>query len=109
MVSYRFATAADVREFYNGVPFTMRAVAVFVDGVCLAMICLLRHRGKAWMCAEYKPGFEPFMKRFAILRAVKLAMSMAKGPVYALADNKPLLKRLGFVPYEGDVYQLRAA
>lgn len=105
MVEHRFATAADVRAFYGAVPFTMRAVAVLVDGVCLGLITLLHYRGKSWMCADHKPDIEPHLKSFAILRATKLAMSMVQGPVYALADNKPLLERLGFVPHDGDIYR----
>lgn len=110
MVRYRFATENDIRAFYGAVPFTMRAVAVLVDGVCLGLIFLIRPLGKAWMCADYKPEFEPCLKRFAVMRAAKLAMSMLKGvrgPVFALADNKPLLKRLGFVPFQDDIYQWR--
>lgn len=103
MVEYRYATAADVRDFYGKIPFTLRAVAILVDGACLGLITLLHYRGKAWLCADHKPDLD--VKRFAILRATKLAMTMVQGPVYALADNKPLLERLGFVPYEGDIYR----
>ena len=105
MVSYRFATSDDIRGFYGHIPFTMQAVAVIVDGACMALITLLRAHGKAWICADYKPGFEPCLKRFAILRALKLAMSLVRGEVFALADNKPLLERLGFMPHDGDVYR----
>lgn len=112
MVKHRLATEQDIRSFYGCVPFTMKAVAILVDGACLCLITLLYYRGKKWMCADYTPAFEPCLKRFVVLRAAKLAMSLVKeerGPVYALADNKPLLERLGFVPYEGDIYQRTAS
>lgn len=112
MVSYRIATEADMRAFYDGrVPYTMRGVALLVDGVCLAMIGVAFYRGITYMFSEYKPDFEPCLKRFASLRAVKLAMSMLEnipGPVYALADNERLLMRLGFVPHQDGIYAWRS-
>lgn len=107
-VTYRTATAKDVEAYYGGpVPVTIRAMVVCVDEEPKAIVGISRWPDHARYFSEYKPEFEPYMKTMPVLRAIKKSMQwVEKSPmlVLAVADNPPLLERLGFAHLHEDVY-----
>ena len=107
-ITYRPASAKDVEKYY-GAPaiVTMKAMVVCVDDEPQAIVGLSRWQDHARYFSEYKPEFEPHMKTMPVLRAIKKSMEWVKQSpmlVLAIADNPPLLDRLGFTHLHEDVY-----
>lgn len=114
MIAYRYATAADIARYYEGRPHpTLRAVVLTLDDEPAAIVGVANEGGYGKLFSEYKPEFAPHLKSMATLRAIKLAMSLVASsrlPVVAVRDeDEPdsdrVLKRLGFVNEEEDVYR----
>lgn len=109
-LTYRFATAADLTRFYGELPRqTIRAVVVLLNGEPAGVIGLARDGGCAKFFSEYRPEVEPHLRRFEVLRAIKLAMSLVESStteVYAVREEgTDVLPRLGFVHVEDDIYK----
>jgi hypothetical protein len=109
-VTYRFATESDLRRFYGDLPRpTVRAVVILLDGEPVGVIGLARESGCEKLFSEYKPEMQPHLRRFEVLRAIKLAMTLvesAKCDVYAVRDEgTDILLRLGFEHVEDDIYK----
>lgn len=109
-LTYRFASESDLREFYGALPAqTTRAVVVLLNECPAGIIGLARDAGCAKLFSEYKPEMQQYLRRFEVLRAIKLAMSLVKSSgsdVYAVREEgTDILLRLGFVHVEGDIYK----
>jgi hypothetical protein len=109
-VTYRFATESDLRRFYGELPRpTTRAVVVLLNGEPSGIIGLARDAGCEKLFSEYKPEMDPHLRRFEVLRAIKLAMTLvesSKCDVYAVREEgTDILLRLGFEHVEGDIYK----
>jgi hypothetical protein len=109
-LSYRWASAADLQQFYGELPRpTLRAVVLLLDDVPAGVIGLARDSGCDKLFSDAKPGFEPHLRRFQVLRAIKLVMSMVESSardVYAVRqEDTDILVRLGFEHVEGDIYK----
>lgn len=110
MISHRFATQADVEQFYGELPAaTMTAIAICQGEECVALIGLAKKRGHLVAFSEFKPELAPHLKSISVLRAIKAAQRMfadAVLPVFTICQgSSALLSRMGFVPYENEVYQ----
>lgn len=106
-ISWRYATAADVRAYYDGesVP-TMRAIMVFMDDDLAGIIGIAR---EDWTCrffSEFREELKPFLNSITVLRAIKKAMEFVNNypaDVFARAQHDEgcrVLQRLGFKPTE---------
>lgn len=113
-VAYRYATAADIEQFYgHPQPMTLRAVVVTLNDELAGVIGVSRHESYAQLFSEFRPGFRPHLKSLRTMRALKRVMSIveeSKLPVYAIAeegepDSVRLLSRLGFIAFQDNVYQ----
>jgi hypothetical protein len=109
-LTYRFATESDLRQFYGELPRqTVRAVVILLDNEPAGIIGLARESGCEKLFSEYKPEMQPHLRRFEVLRAIKLAMTLvesAKCDVYAVRDEgTDILLRLGFEHVEDDIYK----
>lgn len=109
-LSYRWATATDLRRFYGELPGpTIRAVVALLDDEPVGVIGLARDRDCDKLFSDAKPEVMPHMARFAVLRMIKLAMSMVESSgrdVYAVRqEGTDILVRLGFRHVEGDIYK----
>lgn len=108
-LTYRFATAADLTDFYGALPrMTVRAVTILLDDKPVAIIGVTIERECARFYSDMKPELEPHLRRFQVLRAIQLAMRLVREcgrNVYAVREEgTDLLERLGFTHKEGDVY-----
>jgi hypothetical protein len=109
----RLATAADIEAFYGHPwPTTLRAVVLVLEEKPVAVIGLSREGAAQKLFSDTKPEIEPYLaaKSMTVLRALKRVMGWVEAsrlPVLAVADNPPLLERLGFERLEGDLYQCR--
>lgn len=109
-LTYRFATESDLRRFYGELPRqTTRAVVVLLEGEPAGIIGLARDAGCEKLFSEYKPEMNQHLRRFEVLRAIKLAMSLVKSSkcdVYAVREEgTDILLRLGFEHVEDDIYK----
>ena len=109
-LTYRFATESDLRRFYGELPRqTLRAVVILLDGEPAGIIGLARDAGCEKLFSEAKPELEPHLRRFEVLRAIKLAMTLvesSKCDVYAVREEgTDVLLRLGFEHIEDDIYK----
>lgn len=108
MISWRYATAADIDRFYEGRPReTMRAVAIILDDEPVGIIGLAKEPDRDRLFSEYKPELEPHIRRIAVLRAIKAVMAWveaSKIPVYAISEGTGILERLGFKQVSGEIY-----
>ena len=109
-LTYRFATATDLQRFYGELPGpTVRAVAVLLNDEPAAIIGLARDAGCEKLFSESKPALDPHLRRFEVLRAIKLAMTLVESTrcdVYAVREEgTDVLLRLGFEHVEGDIYK----
>jgi hypothetical protein len=113
MISWRYATAADVDRYYGERPEqTIRAIAVLMDDEPVGMLGL-EHAGDRFIAfSEFKPELEPLLKSIPVMRAVKAAQRMfqeAPLPVIVVnTSNPPLLERLGFVEIQKGVHLCRS-
>jgi len=110
----REATAADIRAFYQDRPCpTLKAWVAVLDGEVAGVIGLAREGHRAKYFSEIKPELRPFLKTLTALRTIKASMKLVRASrrqVFAIAqadepDSHRVLKRLGFVQFDGDVYQ----
>ena len=110
----RAATAADVREFYGDRPHpTLKALVVTDGKTVLGIIGLAREGTRAKFFSEIREDLRPRLRRMISLRTIWAAIELvrqSKLRVFAVAqadepDSHRVLKRLGFVHLEGDVYQ----
>lgn len=109
-LTYRFATETDLRRFYGELPRqTIRAVVVLLNNEPAAVIGLARDAGVAKLFSEHKPEMQQHLRRFEVLRAIVLAMSLvrsSRSDVYAVREEgTDVLLRLGFEHVEGDIYK----
>lgn len=87
---------------------TTRAVVILLDDEPVGVIGVAMGIDCATLYSDAKPELEPHVKRFEVLRAIQLAMTLVKRcgrDVYAIRqDGTDILPRLGFRHLEGDVY-----
>lgn len=99
----RPATLSDIRSFYpaGGVPATIRALAVVVDGDVQALMGVA-YCGQIQAFSELKPEVRENKKVIAVaIRAMLRLLKSVKFPVYAVADTSfpgsaKLLEKCGF-------------
>ena len=106
-ISWRYATAADVREFYGSPPaVTMKALVGLVDGVPGGIIGIAREEWTARFFADFTYELEPYLNTIVIMRGIKRAMAFVRDyptAVYAVGSTERgcrALERLGFVATE---------
>jgi hypothetical protein len=113
-VAHRFATQADIDQYYGTQPYpTMRAVVLTLNDRPAAVLGVARHESYAQFFSEYRPEYRPYLRSIVTLRAIKQVMSMVSQstlPVYAMAeeeepDSVRILTRLGFVAFEGNLFR----
>jgi len=83
------------------------------SGIVLGVIGLAREGQRAKFFSEIREDLRPSLRRALCLRTIIQSMEFVRTsrlPVYALAqadepDSHRVLKRLGFVQLEGEVYQ----
>lgn len=113
---YRFATAADLIQFFGSLPSqTTKAFVVLEEGQVVVIVGIAREGRINKFFGEWRHREQ--LKRMTVLRAIKAAMGLvarSKLPVISLAlpgepEAPRLLERLGFhfveSSSEGDVYQ----
>jgi hypothetical protein len=107
-LSYRPATAADVRAFYGGsVAQTMRALVITLGGEPVGIVGLAHEGPYLKFFSEEKPELASHRRRVAVLRALQEVMRWvrdARQLVLSLSNNADLMRRLGFERIEDDVY-----
>lgn len=113
MISFRYATSADIDRFYGERPRpTMRAVVAMMDGEPMGVIGLAKRGEVLHAFSEYKPQIATHLKCMTVLRMIKFAVRMfeeAKLPIYAMAESdNGLLERLGFERVREDLYRWRS-
>jgi hypothetical protein len=91
---------------------TTRAVAILLNDKPVGIIGLAYGIDCATLYSDSKPEIEPHMKRFEVLRAIKLAMRLVmtcRRDVYAKRqEGTDIVERLGFEQLEGEVYKWRS-
>lgn len=97
-----------MRRFYGELPRqTVRAVVILLDGEPAGLIGLARESGCEKFFSEAKSELD--LRRFEVLRTIKLAMSLVKSSkcdVYAVREEgTDILLRLGFEHVEDDIYK----
>ncbi len=109
MITRRMATAEDIVQFYGRPwPKTLRAVVLLLDEKPVGVIGLSRENFHHKLFSDAAPELEPHLKSMAVMRGLKQVMQWVEEsplPVLAVADNPPLLEKLGFEHLDGDVYQ----
>jgi hypothetical protein len=107
-LTWGYATAADIDDFYSGRPReSMRAVVIRIDERPVAIIGLAKEPERDRLFSEYKAEFKPHIRRMAVLRAIKCVMGWvesSKIPVYAISEGTGILEKLGFEQVVGDVW-----
>jgi len=105
----RPATAEDIVAFYGRPwPTTLRAVVLVLDEKIVGVIGLSREGDHLKLFSDAAPELEPHIKSITVMRGLKKVMQWVEAsqmPVLAVADNPPLLEKLGFELLEGNVYQ----
>ena len=109
MIAWRFASTADIEQYYGERPReSLRAVAIVVDGEPAAIIGMAIERGRMRAFSEYKPALEPHLKSMPVLRAIKAAQQMfaqTSMPIVAVREGgSVILERIGFDHVDGDTY-----
>lgn len=109
MISFRYASTADVDRYFDERPAqTITAIVVLLDDEPAGMIGLARERDRMIAFSEYKPVLEPHLKSMTVLRAIKAAHRMfldAPLPVIVCDTTNPrLVERLGFRLIEPGVH-----
>lgn len=108
MLRSRSATAADIIAFYGHPwPTTLRAVVLVLDEKPVGVIGLSREGNHQKLFSDAAPELEPYMRSITVMRGLKKVMRWVETsqlPVVAVADNPPLLEKLGFECLDGDVY-----
>lgn len=109
MITWRYATAADVDRYYEERPSqTIRAIVILLDEVPVGIVGLSYEGDRYIAFSESKPELEPHLKSMPVLRAVKAAQRMildASLPVLVVNTSNPkLLERLGFREIEPGVH-----
>lgn len=102
-LTVRPATADDIRHFYPEQTCSFRAMVAELDGERAGIVGLALTRPTAAMFSKFDEPLRPYLKRPAILRAIKRVEGMAKAsrvPVVAIAEpTEPtapaLLERMG--------------
>ena len=111
MISYRFATAADIDAYYGERPDqTIKALVVLMDEVPMGIVGLELQRDRAVAFSEFNPELEPHLKSMPVLRAIKAAQALYRAsPVPVIVQNTSnpkLLERLGFIEIAPGVHLL---
>jgi hypothetical protein len=111
-LTYRFASAADLVQFYGWHPrATVKAVVILLDDEPVAVIGLELSKEGAKFFSDYSDRLKPHMKRIPVMRALKLAMTLVEScsrPVYAIdSGESDILVKLGFEHVQDEVYQWR--
>lgn len=86
----RYATREDVARWYKGVPGTMRAIVLEVNGEVLAFGGVMRrdHRLMAFMEMKGEAPKYPVSMVRAACKAIKEIISTYSQPVYAVVDDE---------------------
>lgn len=109
MLTWGYATAADIDSYYEGRPReTLRAVVIRMDGVTVGIIGLAKEVDRDRAFSEFKPVLCEHLKSMVVLRAIKAFMKMVESsriPIYAISEGTGVLDRLGFRHVGGDVYE----
>lgn len=91
---------------------TTRAVAILLNDEPVGIIGLAYGIDCATLYSDAKPELEPHLRRFEVLRAIKLAMKLVEScgrEVYAKRqEGTDIVERLGFEQLEGEVYRWRS-
>jgi hypothetical protein len=109
-LTYRFATAADLRRFYGEQPSeTIQAMVVLNNDEPQIVMGLAYRKDCVLLFSDYKPEAWEFRSSTVVGRAIKKIMtlvSQCKRPVYSVRqEGSDLLDRLGFVPVSEDLYR----
>lgn len=113
MISWRYASADDLRRYYGEqqVP-TVRAVVVCIDEDPRCVIGVAIGRGMALAFSEFKEDFRPHLRSITTLRAlmaVKRMYAEVGMPLFAMRETEnDLLARLGFEQYQNEVWKWAA-
>jgi hypothetical protein len=109
MITWEFATAADVLAFLGETPNeTLRAVVVRMDEMPVGMIGMVFEGGRMRAFSEYREELAPHLTSMPVLRAIKAAQRMfaqSQRPVIAVREcSSEILERVGFRQIDGDLY-----
>lgn len=107
----RYATAEDMRQWFETLPGTIRAVVVEHDGRLLAIAGLIRMGDHMQCFSSMKDELRPH--KYVMGKAALMVRSMVRevrGPVFAVCSVKEptapaLLTALGFKPYAEEVWR----
>jgi len=106
-VTYRIATKEDIEAFTGGgVPYTLKALAFFYDGKPAGIGGYKIENGNFVVFSDILKDVDA--PKLTIYRCALKIMELirAKGlPMYVVADNPSLCKRMGFEPYVGSVWK----
>lgn len=97
-VEYRHATSRDIEEFYGYIPATMKALIFFVNGTPSGLGGYKMENGNLIVFSDIRENVK--VNKYTILRCANVIMDFIKEkdtPMYAVTNNKKLLKSLGFV------------
>ena len=113
-VDYRFATKADLEEFYGRQwDGTIRALVWTVDGKVEGVIGIVRDKSCFRFFSDTTDTMLPLLKTFKARRAIFVVMDWVRnhpGLIHATAnrtegyEGDKVLNSLGFTHYEDDVY-----
>jgi len=84
-------------EYYGHVPASMRALVFFLNGELSGIGGYKIENGNLVVFSDLKEGVK--VSKHTIWRCTKIIMDMVKEkgrPMYSVAENPELLKRLGF-------------
>jgi hypothetical protein len=112
VIAWRYATAADILEFYGKLPRqTIRAIVLTRNGVPEVIGGVARDAGGVQrFFSDHTESIVPHLKSITAMRGLKALMKLVKGypgVVLAIAQDdvgEKLLTRLGFVHIDEDVY-----
>jgi|AGTN01.3.fsa_nt_gi hypothetical protein len=112
MITWDFASAADILAYYGEVPpETIRAIAIRIDDAPVAIIGMAYERDRLRAFSEFREDLAPCLRSMPVLRAIKAAQRMFAGtrrPLIAVREcGSGILERLGFEQLEGEVYVWR--
>ncbi|KPL29029.1 MAG: hypothetical protein AMJ72_00280 [Acidithiobacillales bacterium SM1_46] len=109
-ITWRLATADDVRDYYGKIPNTLRAYAVFMDGKVEGLVGVSRERDYGIYFSDHSEKLRPYLNSITVMRAIRASLDLVdqyRGPVMSIATDAEacrLLHRLGFTHLHGAWY-----
>lgn len=106
-ITYRLATAEDVEAMIGcKSPHSVMAYVFFLDGMPWGLGGYKIENGNFVVFSDIKKDVKlPKMTIFRCGKKVMDLIAAKKLPMYVVADNADLIKRLGFEHYQGSVYK----